>query len=278
MKTPLTTFGLASAAAMMLSLSAQAQNTTTYNGNTNTGFDGAVGNGMLKFSTDGTTLTGTITNGSTSSGFNDTLVIYIDDTAGGFTSTSTFTDTGTGSDANDNLRASVSGYSSNTNTRAPLNFASGFGADYAISIGPNSASFGALFTLSSASAFTYGSNGSNGNLNLTPTGTGTSATYTFSLPLSLIGSPTSFNFASTYLDGGTFVNSTTGAMDSAYRSNETYGNTLTDTTNPGNVGNIGQDTATLGFQTFFVPEPGTWAMLFAGLGLLIGFQRRRQRL
>ena len=274
MNHPLKTLGLASAAAFVLSLSAQAQTSASYKGNQNNGFDGAVGDGMLTFSSDGTTLTGTITNGSTTSGFNDTLVIYIDDTAGGFTSTSTFTDTGGGTD---NLRASISGYSSNTSTRAPLNFASGFGADYAIAIGPNSASFGAFFTLNSATTFTYGSNGSNGSIGLTPVGTGTSASYTFSLPLSSIGSPTSFKFATTYLDGGTFVNTTTGAMDSAYRSNETYGNTIADVTNPGNTSNIGQDTATLGFLTFPIPEPGTWAMISVGLGTLIGFQRRTRR-
>lgn len=263
-------FGLASAAAIALSLSAQAATvTSTYNGNGKSDFDGAVGNGMLELSSDGTTLTGTITNGNPTSGFNDTLVIYIDSVAGGFTTTSGFTDSGSPA-ASDNLRASISGY--NGTTRAPLNFATGFAADFAIALGPTSANFGALFTLSNGT-FTYGTDGTNGGINFAPTGTGanTSTTLTFSLPLSLIGSPTSFKFATTYLNGGT----ATGA--SVYRSGETYRNTITDITNPTNSGSIGQDTATLGFVTFPVPEPGTWAMMLGGVGLLVGFQHRLRR-
>ncbi len=274
MNKSLKTLGLASAAAFVLSLSAQAATTTaTYNGNGNAGFDGAVGDGMLTFSSDGTTLNGTITNGSTGSGYNDTTVIYVDSVAGGFTTTSGFTDSGT-----DNLRASISGFSTNTNTRATLNFATGFAADYAIAFGPTSAQFGAVFQLANNGSFTY-----IGSINISPTGAAgsganVSPTFTFSLPLSYIGSPTTFNFATTYLDGGTFVNTATNAMDSAYRSNETYGNSITDTTTPTNTNNIGQDTATLGFLTFPVPEPGTWAMMIlGGLGLLIGFQRRARR-
>lgn len=264
------TLGLASAVALVLSLSVQTANATAYSGDGKSDFDGAVGNGVLTLTSNGTTLNGTITNGSTTSGFNDTLVIYIDSITGGFTSTATLTDSGTPA-ASDNLRASISGY--NGTTRAPLNFATGFGADYAIAVGPASASFGALFTLNSASGFTYGTTGSNGGINFTPTGTGsnTSATYTFSLPLSLIGSPTSFKFVTTYLNGGT----ATGA--SAYRSNEAFGNTITDTSNPANTGSVGQDTATATFVTFAVPEPGSWAITLGGVGMLVGLQRRWRR-
>ena len=268
MKKSLQAIGLVSALALLSPLSVPAATTTsTYKGNGKSDFDGAIGNGMLTFSSDGTTLTGTITNGNASAGFNDTLVIYIDSVTGGFTSTSTFMDTGGGTD---NLRSAISGY--NGTTRALLNFATGFGADYAIAIGPSSASFGAVFTLSSATGFTYGSDGSNGNVNITPNNTGTSATYTFSLPLSVIGSPTSFRFSTTYLNGGTATGT------SAYRSNETFGNTLTDATNPANTGSVGQDTAAAGFLTFPVPEPGTWAMMaFAGFGFLIVCRRRARR-
>ena len=260
----LKTLGLSSAAAFILSLSAHAVTTTsTYNGDGKSDFDGAIGNGMLTFSSDGTTLTGTITNGNTISGFNDTLVIYIDDVAGGFANTSTFTDSGTPA-ASDNLRASISGY--NGTTRAPLTFATGFTADYAIAFGPTSANFGAVFTLNSTT-FVY-----DGSIASTNTGSATAATYTFTLPLSAIGSPASFKFASTYLNGGT----ATGA--NAFRSNEAFGNTITDVTNPANTGSVGADTALASFVTFPVPEPGTWAMLLGGAVVLIGLQRSRRRI
>ncbi len=238
--------------------------TTTYNGNASTGFGGPIGQGALTFSTDGTTLFGTVTPGGTS-GFNDTLVIYIDSQAGGFNTTSGFTDTGGG---NDNLRKSISGY--NGTTRSTVNFAPGFGADYAIALGPTAASFGALFTLANNGSFNYGTDGTNGNANLTPTGTNGlikdgngnvtgNQTFTFSIPLALLGGATSFNFETTYLDG-----------NGTYRSNEALGNTITDTDNPLNTGNIGQDTSLTGtFNTFvIVPEPSTW--LAGGLLVLVG--------
>lgn len=264
MHTPFKTAGLVSAATLLLSLSAHTATATDYQGNRQAGFDGAVGNGLLSLTSDGTTLTGTITNGNTRDGFNDTLVIYIDSVTGGFGDTSSFTDSGDPA-ASDNLRASISGY--NGTSRAPLSFASGFAADYAIALGPNSANFGALFTLSTG-AFTY-----NGNANLTPTNTGTNATYTFSLPFSLFGSPNSFKFATTYLSGGTAV--VNGNQTSAYRSNEAYGNTITDLTAPGNTGNVGNDTGSVGFSTFVVPEPSTWAMMVGGVALMVGALRRR---
>ena len=245
MNTPLRISYLASTASFMLSLSAVAQ--TTYNGNGNTGFGGPVGDGMLSFVSDGTTLTGTITQGNLPSGFNDELVIYIDDQAGGFTNTSTFTDTGTPA-GTDTLRGAVSGLSNGANgaavVRAPLNFAPGFAADFALALSPAKAGFGALYTLDNVANFTYGSDGTNGNANLTPLGTNAATTYTFSIPLSLIGSPTSFEFATTYLDG-----------NGGYRSNEAFGNTITDLNTPTNTGNVGQDTGLVSFSTFNVPEP-----------------------
>ena len=256
MKKSLKIFSLAVASAFTISSSSQAQ--AVYKGNGNGGFGGTIGQGMLTFSSDGTTLTGTITQGG-SSGFNDELVIYIDDQAGGFGTTSTFTDTGGG----DKLREATSGLGSNGTTRAPLNFTGGFGADYAIALSPAKAQFGAVYTLDNVANFTY-----DGSASLSPTGTNTAATYTFSFPLSDIGSPTSFHFATTYLDGV-----------GAYRSNEAVGNTITDVTNPANTnpstGNLGQDTGAVGFSTFNVPEPSTWAMLVGGAGMLAGFRRRR---
>lgn len=264
MTLPFKIFGLASTAALLYSSSALAQ--STYNGDGATGFGGPVGKGVLTFTSNGTTLTGTINQGNLPSGFNDELVIYINDKAGGFTTTSTFTDTGTGGDT---LRGAVSGLSNGANgatvVRAPLNFAPGFGADYAIALSPAKAQFGALYTLDNVANFTYGSNGTNGSANLTPTGTNTAATYTFSIPLSLIGSPTSFQFATTYLDGA-----------GAYRSNEAFGNTITDVANGSNTGNLGQDTGLIGYSAFPVPEPHTWVLSVGGLVTLLAL-RRSQR-
>ena len=79
MKKSLQILGLSAALTLIFSLAARA---TTYTGNGGGGFGDPVGSGMLTLTTDGTTLTGTTTQGG-SSGFNDELVIYIDDKAGG---------------------------------------------------------------------------------------------------------------------------------------------------------------------------------------------------
>ena len=248
------------------SMHALAQNTTTYTGNGAGSFGGPIGQGSLTLSTNGTTLNGTLQIGGNIA-FNDEFVIYIDAQAGGFTSTSTLTDTGTPA-GSDTLRGAVSGLSNGANgnavVRAPLNFASGFAADYAIALSPAKAQFGSFYTLTSATNFTYGSNGNNGTANLTPTnsnnGTNGNGLFTFSIPLSLLGSPSSFTFQDTYLNG-----------NDAYRSNETIGNSIVDNTNPTNTGSIAMDTATLtGVNTFVVPEPGTWATLSLAGGLLLG--------
>lgn len=110
-------------------------------------------------------------------------------------------------------------------------------------------------------SFTYGSDGTNGSTNLSPTfsnnRTNGNGTFTFSIPLSLLGNVSSFNFATTYLNG-----------PNSYRSNEAIGNSTTDQTASGNTGSLGRNSGLLtGFFTFStVPEPGTW---LAG-GLLCG--------
>lgn len=261
MSTILKISGLASAAALMFSLSAVAQ--IPYNGNGGTGFGGPVGQGLLTLTSDGTTLTGTIAANANGLGtLGNDLVIYIDSQANaGFGTTSSFTDTGGGTDT---LRRAISGYDG-TN-RATLNFAPTFGADYAISLSPNQGQFGALFKLDNTSNFTFVQ-----NANLTPTRGGDPATrpevagpYTFSISLANIGLPTSFTFASTYGNFATDIS----------RSNEAFGNTITDVTTPANTGNPGLDTALAGFSTFaVVPEPGTWVMALVGLGMLIGLRR-----
>ena len=103
------------------------QASVTCNGNGNTGFGGAVGNGVLSLSDDGTNVYGTFTMGS--GNFNDCLVLYIQSGGPGFADTSGFTDTGDGS------RIAISGYSG-PSQQSVLTFAAGFSPNYAIALGP----------------------------------------------------------------------------------------------------------------------------------------------
>src|SRR5690349_22408106 len=74
-----------------------------YYGNANTSGGGAVGNGRLSLTDNGTTVSGTFYRG-TGSSFSLNLVLYIDSVSGGFTDTTQF------SDSADALRTAVSGY------------------------------------------------------------------------------------------------------------------------------------------------------------------------
>ena len=233
---------LAAFAAIALATAAHAQ--TTYPGNLNTGFGGEIGMGSLTLNNTGTTLTGTIvTNGDA---FGDYLVIYIDSTGGGFTSTSGFTDTG------DAHRRAISGFDgSNT---AVLTFAPTFDADYAIAVNP---SFGGLWDVNAGTSHTFIS-----SVGFALTGTNT---YTFSVSLASlgVGVGSTFDFSTTYLS------------DTAYRSNEAY-QAIVGTAADG-AGNFGRNDDVIGaFNTYtVVPEPGTWiagALVFGALALT---QRRR---
>jgi len=215
--------------------SASAQ--STFGGNGNSGFGGPIGQGSLTLNDNGTTLTGTVNKGP--NGFNDVLVIYIDSVTGGFSSTGGFTDAG------DGLRRAISGFDGGAN-RSTLNFISGFNADYAIALGPQSDNFGGLFTLSSGGSFGY-----DGSVALTPTGTSGSSTYSFSLSLASIGitAGQSFNLFGTYIS------------NTGYRADEAVAGNA--------AGAQGYNTFTqTSFATYTtVPEPSTFAL--AGMSLLI---------
>src|SRR5438552_13303524 len=99
----------------------------TYSGNGNSGFGGPIGLGSLTLTDNGTTVSGTVNKGP--NGFNDTLVLYIDSQAGGFSDTSGF------ADGADGLRKSISGFDGGGN-RSVLTF-SGMLPEYAIAMGPN---------------------------------------------------------------------------------------------------------------------------------------------
>ena len=231
-----------------LCLSARA---ATYSGNGKSGFGGAIGQGSLTLTDDGAIVSGTVTKGA-AGGFNDALVLYVDSVPGGFTNTSGFTDSG------DGLRKAISGFDGDTN-RSVLTMPSGFGADYAIALGPApSESFGGLWQLSNG-----GGNNSLGfisSVNLNPTGDASSPSYTFSFDVSQIGlSP---NSGQSIRLLGTYISNT------GFRSDEAL------------AGNV---TGTQGYNPFvgtadasytIVPEPST-ALLF-GLAALAVFGRRRR--
>src|SRR5437773_11733239 len=90
----------------------------TYSGNGNSGFGGAIGQGSLTLTDDGTTVSGTVTKGAAGS-FDNALVLYIDSVSGGFADTSGFADSG------DGLRRAISGINGSGNT-SRLTMPSGF--------------------------------------------------------------------------------------------------------------------------------------------------------
>ena len=174
-----------------------------YHGNGNTGFDGAIGNGTLTLTDDGTNISGTLTVGGS---MNDVLVLYIQTGPGGFADTSGF------DDQNDYCRQAISGVSASG--RSLLTFASSFQPNYALALAPTAAGFGGLWQLA---------NGGNNSLvylagvNLAPLNN--SGPYTFSFPASLIGLVPGVRF--TIQVFGTYVSNT------GYRSTEAIAGNLT---------------------------------------------------
>jgi N-acetylneuraminic acid mutarotase len=142
-----------------------------YRGNGDTGFGGAIGNGTLTLSDDGTNISGALTVGGS---MNDVLVLYIQTGPGGFTNTSGFSDQG------DSCRQAISGVSASG--RSLLTFAGGFQPNYAIALAPAAAGTGGLWQLA---------NGGNnslvylGSVNLAPLNN--TGPYTFSFPAALFG-------------------------------------------------------------------------------------------
>lgn len=214
----------------------------TYLGNGNTGFGGAVGQGSLLLTDDGTTLYGTFTRGS--GNFNDALVIYIDSILGGASSTLNYTDSG------DGLRRAISGY--NGTDRSVLTMPAGFLPDYAIALGPASDSYGGLWALVEGGSHTWLA-----GVSLTPL-VNNAATYTFSLNLASIGSPLSFKLLGTYIS------------NTGYRSDEALATAVS------GVQGWNPFTAN-GYGIYVVPEPSTVALLSLGGLLAAGYGIRRRR-
>ncbi|MBX7212706.1 MAG: ExeM/NucH family extracellular endonuclease, partial [Thermoflexales bacterium] len=149
-------------------------------------------------------------------GLFDTIVIYIDSVAGGFTDTLQFQDNA------DNHRAAISALGTNGPGRADITFASGFGADYAIAI---NGGYAGLWQLAAggANALVW-----KATLNQNPaSGAATMEWDGITLADLGLGAGQSFRYIATYL------NPNDGA--GVYRSNEFHG--VAQSTVPG--GNIG---------------------------------------
>ena len=216
-----------------------------FTGNGNTGFGDVLGNGSLTFTHSGDIVSGTLTKGA--GDLNDSLVIYLDTTAGGFNSTSTFDDTA------DALRQAISGF--NGTDRSGITFASGFDADFAIALDKD---FGGLWSVADT-----GAHGFVNGLGLSPTGTATSATYDFTFNLSDLGLTPgdSIDFVATYI------------ASSAFRSDEAIGDGI-------NAGNPGwTDVTFTSAHTIVtaVPEPSSIAFLAGAVVMGAGRFRRRNR-
>ena len=236
------------AVATFVATSAHAQIVQTYNGNGNTGFGGTVGNGVLQISNNlAGSLDFTFTRGTDT--FNNAIVIYFDSVTGGASSTSGFTDTG------DGLRKAISGLDGAN--RSTLNFAGGFGADYAVALNNG---FAGVWSLSDPANFPFVTSAS-----LLPNpATQTETAYTFSLNVSNIGltpgSGQSFNFFTTYIS------------ETAFRSTETFGAGFTGS--PAQGYNTFDAAGNNSFTT--VPEPSTYALLALGAAALGGYAARRR--
>ena len=224
----------------------------TYSGNGNTGFGGTIGNGSLSLTDDGTTVSGTVTKGAAGA-FDNALVLYVDSVPSGFTNTSGFNDGG------DGLRRAISGFDGGAN-RSVLTMTAGFGADYAIALGPApSESFGGLWQLSNG-----GGNNSLGfisSVNLNPTGDASSPSYTFSFDVSQIGlSP---NSGQSIRLLGTYISNT------GFRSDEALAGDVSGTQgyNP--------FTGTADPSYTIVPEPST-GLLFGLVAFCAVLGRRRR--
>jgi len=232
-----------SVAVLALTISAHA---TNYVGNGNTGFGGPVGTGSLDVTDNGTTATFTFNRGS--GNFNDGLAIYIDSTAGGFTSTSGFLDNSDGG------HSVVSGFGGGN--QSVMTFDSGFLPDYGISIENGYAS---LFQLANgpAGSFTYITGASQSSLN-------NSATYSLTINLAQIGltpgAGQSFGLFGTLI-------STTG-----YRSTEALAGNDTGTQGV----NPFTQTSFASYTTTAVPEPTTLALAgLSGCLTLLALRRRK---
>jgi hypothetical protein len=219
----------------------------TFTGNGGMGFGGPIGTGSITV-TENTpgTLSFSLSAGPDTTFTGNVLVLYFDTAAGGFADTSMFTDFA------DPGRRAVSG--ADQNTRTPLQFPAGFTANFALAVEPMVTS---LFGLVANTSLSFIEN---------PAITGTGAgPFSFNLTRSSLGLAENqqFQFVGSLISG------------SAYRSNETFGTSLTvpgSATDAPNAGFTGTTTISEAFTV--IPEPGTVGLLTLSAGLL-ALRRRR---
>ncbi len=235
---------------------------TTYAGNGNTGFNGAVGSGTLSVTNNasgGFVFAFTLGGGQTNLGGND-LEIYIDNGKGGGigTSTASLTDTADGG------RQAVSEYSG-TN-RSTLSFGTLLSPQFALDLSINNAN---VFELVNNGSFAFNGgqtigNAGQGGVTFTVATVGANTVLTETFPATDLGL--------TANSGATLKFVAIQVSETGYSSNEA---TVALT------GNLGYgNTQTISNANSFasaVPEPGTWAMLASGIGILVTVQRFRRR-
>jgi hypothetical protein len=214
---------------LFISSFAFSQVSTTYNGNGNNSFGGAVGKGSVTITDSGDSISFRLTKGTTGT-FDDYLVFYLDGQAGGISSTSGFSDNST-----DPYKNAVMGYNGTTNQRAVLNFPSNFQPEGAIVFNKDGGKV-YLFTefppfgtfIQEKSTFT-----------VTPSGTNSAPVYSQTsskADLGVSGSVT-FNFIGTYVTGN------------ASRSNEAFGDPFSSYSRVANLRSYNPYTVT-SFYTF----------------------------
>jgi hypothetical protein len=246
----------------LLAIAARPARATTYLGNGNTGFGGVIGDATLAI-TNNSSLINFVLNAGASFGNDDDLVMYIDSVPGGFSDTSTFADN------TDGGHIAISGEDSNNSgdggasTQTVATFPTGFLADYALVVDPTD-SFAGLYQLAS------GGNGSLVYQSSAATNYSNPSTNTYDFQL---------HAADLGLTGATFSFVGTLISQTAYRSNETFGNSST-TASGGSAPNAGFN----GTQTFtssdtftLVPEGSTWGMMACGVGVLVVWRRGRKK-
>src|SRR5262249_48490995 len=222
---------------------------TTIPGNGGTGFGGPVGLGSLSITDSPTGMSVTLNRGTNS--LNDALVVYLDTQPGGFADNLTFNDNGDGG------RPASSGANSGNPSRTLVSFPAGFGADYAMAIENG---FIGVFQLVSG-----GNNSFNFQFGQPQSGNSNDPSFTINMTAAQMaqiglaaGSHQTFNLVASYIS------------TSAYRSNETIGNSITvPADGAGNAGFANPQTFTSGISYTLVPEPTSLALLLIGsLGLI----------
>ena len=228
-----------------------------YNGNGITGAGGAVGEGSLNLTDNGTTISATFNKGgSPSTQFADVLVLFVDSVANGFADTSQFSDTSSG------LTKAVSGLL-RPDARSTAVFVGGLTADYAIAVSVNNGA--AVYHLVSGSTLEFVR-----NIPFSPTDTTINSAYSFSFDWNDIGlgsaATKSFDFESSYITA-------TGS-----RSLESFESIL-----GGSTAGFGGTVTFSSFDTYplpAVPEPANAALAVFGsmaLGAVI-FNRVRKHI